>query len=194
MGRPRQFDMDSVLSGAMQAFWQHGYAATSLAELSDCTGLGSGSLYAAFGSKHALFERTLARYLEVNTEADVAVLEDAEDVPAAIEELLVGVVEAHLGDPHARGCLAVNAAIELAGREEAVTEAVRRVFTRVEDALFAALTRGQAAGTVARTANPRAQARYVLNALYGLRVLGTAATDRAPLLDAANLTLANLRP
>lgn len=186
--------MDSVLTSAMESFWEHGYAATSLTELSQCTGLGAGSLYAAFGSKHALFERTLNRYLEVNTEADVAVLEDAEDVPAAIEELLGGVVEAHVGDPHTRGCLAVNAAIELAGREEAVTETVRRVFGRVEDALTAALTRGQASGAINRMASPRAQAHYVLNAMYGLRVLGTAATDRTQLMDAAQLTLASLKP
>lgn len=185
--------MDGVLTGAMETFWRHGYASTSLADLSRSTGLGSGSLYAAFGSKHALFERTLTRYLEVNTETDVALLENAEDVPGAIEELLVGVAEAHLGNPQARGCLAVNAAIELAGREEAVTTAVRRVFSRVEEALTTALTRGQVAGSITQAASPRAQARYVLNALYGLRVLGTAG-DRGQLMDAVGLTLASLRP
>ena len=47
----RQFDESEVLEKAMRAFWAHGFEATSLRDLVDCTGLNRGSIYAAFGDK-----------------------------------------------------------------------------------------------------------------------------------------------
>lgn len=65
MGRPRNFDRDQAVEQAMHLFWQHGYDATSLAQLK--AGLGGGisapSFYAAFGSKEALFDECVQRYL-----------------------------------------------------------------------------------------------------------------------------------
>ena len=49
-GRPRAFDRDEALTRAMHLFWRKGFAATSIAELTAAMGIGSSSLYAAFGS------------------------------------------------------------------------------------------------------------------------------------------------
>jgi TetR/AcrR family transcriptional regulator, transcriptional repressor for nem operon len=192
MPRPREFDDERVLDAAMEAFWARGYAATSAQDLVDATGLGRSSLYNAFAGKHQLYERALRRYLERNTEADVALLDRPGPVKERVRELLLGVIDADLGDPQRRGCLAVNAAIELAGKDEAVTVAVRRVFARVEEALVVALERGQRDGEITGERSARALARFVLNAIYGLRVLGKAATDRAPLLDVVEATVSAL--
>lgn len=192
MPRPREFDDERVLDAAMNAFWDRGYAATSAQDLVDATGLGRSSLYNAFMGKHPLYERVLRRYLECNTEADVALLDQPGSVKERIRGLLLGVIDADLGDPQRRGCLAVNAAIELAGKDEAVTVLVRRVFARVEEALVVALDRGQRGGEITQERSARALARFVLNAIYGLRVLGKAATDRAPLLDVVDATVGAL--
>lgn len=192
MPRPREFDDERVLDAAMEMFWVRGYAATSAQDLVDATGLGRSSLYNAFAGKHQLYEQALRRYLEHNTEADVALLDQPGPVKERVRELLLGVIDADLGDPQRRGCLAVNAAIELAGKDEAVTVAVRRVFARVEEALVMALERGQRNGEIARDRSARALARFVLNAIYGLRVLGKTATDRGPLLDVVETTVSTL--
>ena len=63
MGRPRQYDPEIALDAAQMAFWSHGYAGTSVADLCAATGLKKGSLYQAFGDKHALFMQVLERYL-----------------------------------------------------------------------------------------------------------------------------------
>src|ERR1700738_2717207 len=62
MPRPRKVDEQAVLIAARATFWRDGYAATSVQDLTDATGLGTQSLYGAFSSKHDLFIRILDDY------------------------------------------------------------------------------------------------------------------------------------
>lgn len=50
-GRPKVFDRDAALDKAMKLFWQHGYEATSLADLVEATGAKAPTLYAEFTNK-----------------------------------------------------------------------------------------------------------------------------------------------
>src|SRR3569832_1778572 len=54
-GRTRAFDREAALAQAMRLFWIKGYEATSIADLTSALGVGSPSLYAAFGSKDELY-------------------------------------------------------------------------------------------------------------------------------------------
>ncbi|WP_219816748.1 TetR/AcrR family transcriptional regulator [Arthrobacter sp. ZGTC131] len=65
-GRKRAFDDQVALDTAMELFWRQGYEGTSIADLTLALGINPPSLYAAFGSKRELFERTLDRYLRTD--------------------------------------------------------------------------------------------------------------------------------
>lgn len=56
-GRPREFKDNAVIDAAMEVFWDNGYESCSTEALCNKTGLGRGSLYNAFGSKHELYEQ-----------------------------------------------------------------------------------------------------------------------------------------
>jgi len=75
-GRPRQYDPDQALAKAAQAFWKHGYAATSLDELAAATSMNRPSLYAAFGDKRDLYLKTLKRYQRQNRDRSRELLAD----------------------------------------------------------------------------------------------------------------------
>jgi AcrR family transcriptional regulator len=62
-GRPRNFDRDDALGQAMELFWANGYEGTSISGLTERMGIGTKSLYAAFGSKEQLFSEALQLYL-----------------------------------------------------------------------------------------------------------------------------------
>ena len=62
-GRPKVFDRDAALDKAMKLFWQHGYEATSLADLVEATGAKAPTLYAEFTNKEGLFRAVLDRYI-----------------------------------------------------------------------------------------------------------------------------------
>src|SRR6202142_4002425 len=63
IGRPREFDREAALAAAMLLFWRKGFAATSMNDLCDAMGIRSPSLYAAFGSKEALYLEALEHYV-----------------------------------------------------------------------------------------------------------------------------------
>ena len=58
-GRPKVFDRDAALDKAMKLFWQHGYEATSLADLVEATGAKAPTPYAEFTNKEGLFRAVL---------------------------------------------------------------------------------------------------------------------------------------
>jgi AcrR family transcriptional regulator len=62
-GRPKVFDREAALDKAMTLFWQHGYEATSLADLVEATGAKAPTLYAEFVNKEGLFRAVLDRYI-----------------------------------------------------------------------------------------------------------------------------------
>ncbi|MBB2954936.1 AcrR family transcriptional regulator [Bifidobacterium commune] len=59
MARPRNFDEDIVIQQCRQVFCTYGYAATSIDDLVEATGLKRGSLYQVFGSKRGIFLEVL---------------------------------------------------------------------------------------------------------------------------------------
>lgn len=61
-GRPRSFDRDVALDSAVRLFWQRGFEATSVRDLTEHLGIGAPSLYHAFGAKHDLYFAALDRY------------------------------------------------------------------------------------------------------------------------------------
>jgi TetR/AcrR family transcriptional regulator, copper-responsive repressor len=61
-GRPATYDADIALEAALRTFWRHGYAATSLDDLSRATQMSRPSLYLAFGNKKEIYKRSLLLY------------------------------------------------------------------------------------------------------------------------------------
>jgi TetR/AcrR family transcriptional regulator, transcriptional repressor for nem operon len=187
MARPRTFDVDHAVEQAMDLFWRKGYEATSLSDLLDELHLGRGSLYQAFGSKDELYERALNAYCARHAAGLVELLDQTDDVRAALRELLRALAAADRADPE-RGCLLVNAATERADHAPTV-EVVRTTMRRVESAIAGALERAQARGDLAPDKNPRALASFLTTFLQGLRVMGKARSTRRAVDDAVEVAL-----
>lgn len=192
MGRPREFDAAAVLDAALDVFWEKGYEATTTQDLCTRTGLGRGSLYNAFGSKHRLYEEAVRRYAETWAARQLALLAQPGNAWERLRRLMVGVIDADLADPGRRGCLALNAAAEVSGRSGAVPASLRTQFRDLEDALTDVVAAGQRAGELRADRPARQVARVVQSTYYGLRALAKVSDDRAALLDVVEGTLATL--
>lgn len=188
------FNEDDVAEAAMHVFWKKGYAATSIQDLTEGTGLSRSSLYNSFESKHGLFRHALRRY-HTQTAALVALM--ANDGPAIdrVRALLKRIVKDELGDESCSGCLVANTALELGGRDEAVTELLGEHFDVLEAALTALMQRGQQQGCIAYDKSPVALARFIVVTIQGLRVIARGQGDadqRRRLNDVVEVALAAL--
>lgn len=178
-GRPRSFDTEAAVERAMAVFWSRGYHGTALPDLLRATKLSRGSLYAAFGGKHALFLRALDRYI-----ADALARIDIELGPRqtplnGLRTYLAGYVERTSGAHGRRGCLLVATAMELAGHDPDVEDRVRGFFKAMESKLASAFSRAKTAGELAPGIAPATAARILVCFVEGLRVTGKTGPARA---------------
>src|ERR1700688_58433 len=111
MGRPREFNEVAALEAAVNCFWQHGYEATSLRDLTASMGLTAPSLYNAFGDKEELFARALERYLDRTTRDRLRRLEDTLPPKDALHRFFAEIVEHSIKDRQRKGCFLVNSAL-----------------------------------------------------------------------------------
>lgn len=176
MSRPKQFDPDTAVREAMEVFWRKGYAATTPQDLVDALGIGKGSLYNTFGSKHELFGRALRMYRDRQLTALLDTLEQRGPVKARLRAALTDLVEMDLADPDRRGCMAVNTAAELAGADQEAAELVRRMLDRTEDGFRAVVQEGQRTGEIARERDPAAVASLLTNTVVGMRLVARVST------------------
>ncbi|MGP9020691.1 TetR/AcrR family transcriptional regulator [Streptomyces sp. BR1] len=177
MGRPKQFDPETAVDQAMETFWRKGYAATTPQDLVDELGIGKGSLYNAFGSKRALFERALRRYATTQAVSLTEIIGQPGPVKERIRVALETLVELDVEDPERKGCFAVNTASELASSDPEAAAEVRRMFARTEEAFRAAIEEGQRAGEIAPDRDARALGALLLSTVVGTRVLAKTAED-----------------
>ncbi|KAA2258712.1 TetR/AcrR family transcriptional regulator [Solihabitans fulvus] len=188
MGRPKQFDPDVAVEQAMATFWRKGYASTTPQDLVAALGIGKGSLYNTFESKHALFERALRRYRDTAAAELVEMLGRPGPVKERLRAAMEAIVEFDLADPDRKGCFAVNTAAELAGVDPEATGLVARMFARTESALLAVIEEGQRSGELDPGRDAEAIASMLLAVVIGMRVLAKTADGPAQLrrtVDAA---------
>lgn len=110
-GRPRSFDRAAALRRAMEVFWTKGYDGASLSDLTAAMGINSPSLYAAFGSKEALFREAVALYGATEGTEIWTALPKAPTAREAIERFLRASAEAFTRPDKPAGCLIVLGAL-----------------------------------------------------------------------------------
>lgn len=171
MGRPRLFDLDGAVTSAMNLFWERGYGATTPAELLDAIGVGKGSFYNAFESKHALFEQALRRYGDDRVAGLGRWLTGSGPIRERMKAYLERLASPENEKALRRGCFAANTAAELGRRDPAAKKIVRGTFERMESVLEATLVEGQQRGELDCALDPKAVASLLLATLIGITVL-----------------------
>ena len=183
MARPREFDETTVLDAAMHCFWAQGYAATSVRDLAGQMGITGASLYNAFGDKRSLYRRALQHYLEHSVRDRVDRFDRLAPV-AAIAAFFDEIIERSVTDERRRGCLLVNAALEMAPYDAEFRTIVAAELEFIQAFFGRSVTAGQADGTITTVQPADALAKLLLSVLLGLRVLARSRPQRAVLQGA----------
>jgi AcrR family transcriptional regulator len=187
-GRPREFDIEQALDRAVQLFWRSGYEGTSIADLTDALGITRASLYAAFGSKEALFRRVMDRY-ESRAGAYRRAAQQAANLREAVSLLMKGPVELHGDKRNPQGCLGVQGALAVSSGAQTVRSDLATRRHRGEIGIRDRLRRAQDEGELRADSNPADLARYLSALIYGMAVLAADGASKKELKGVAHIAL-----
>lgn len=188
-GRPREFDPDLALRSAMNLFWERGYEGTKLTDLAAVMGINKPSLYAAFGSKEALFRQAVSLYDKAEGRGIEQALHAEPRVRDAIAKFLRLNLESYTDPDKPSGCMIVLAAMigspENAGTREYLAE--QRTETR--NVLRQRLERAVAKGELAEDTDCTTIADFYSTVLYGLSIRARDGASRETLLAIADCAM-----
>lgn len=139
VGRPRQFELDDVLSKTLDLFWRKGYHSTTTRDLEAELGITQSSLYHAFGSKAGLLDAVLDHYQSTVDKSLLQPLRQTSDGLGALETFFRDLGAMMAAD--SRGCLMVNLMADEAPTNPSVAARAKGHRDRVRAALRVAVNR-----------------------------------------------------
>ena len=181
-GRPRRYDPATALAKATSVFWDSGFAATSLDDLSAATGMNRPSLYGAFGDKRALYLAAVEGYRAAARAALAEALAPGRALREGFALVYAKALALYLsGESSPRGCFLIGTAATEAVLDAEVRAAFRDGLREIEAAFEARIRLARAVGELGRAAAPGALARLATAYLHTLAVRARAGEPRASL-------------
>ena len=190
MPRPRSFDEMAVLRTVMFLFWQGGFCATSMDEIENKTGVLKPSLYRCFGKKEDLFLKSYDLY-ETELLGPLMARLDEGDGRTGLKNFYQHLVARLNDDDYPKSCFSVRIASE-SPPVESIRRRVAGTAAVVEDQLYKTVRRGQLDGSITSGLDPRATARMLMSALFGITTLDSVSDDGGMLRDASMMLTAIL--
>jgi TetR/AcrR family transcriptional regulator, transcriptional repressor for nem operon len=193
MGRPISFDQAQMLETIQIQFWNTGYSGTSLDDIMKSTGLGKGSLYGTYGSKHDMYVMAFTDY------CDWAVKDYEERLQGPDEGAIIRLrkliqASAKCNPGSRRGCMLAKGTAEIAGLFPDVDKIIEKAFKAMEREILKCVRQAQHAGEIDRAADARTIAVTLLAVLRGIEALKKAGASQASLSLVANGALVLLKP
>jgi TetR/AcrR family transcriptional repressor of nem operon len=189
MVRPREFDEEKALDAAMHIFWEKGFEATSLSDLTSKMGIQRPSIYAAFGDKKQLFEAALRKYTQSHAAYVRAKLQNSSSVKEAFRAFFEEVVAEEYNGGFNRGCFCINTMVELAPHDEKF-EILTREHQMYLSAVFQeVIERGMRTGELKIGTDARALAQTLVSLLIGITVMMKSRPERSFVDHAVAVTL-----
>jgi AcrR family transcriptional regulator len=189
-GRPRSFERATALRRAMEVFWAKGYDGASLAELTAAMGINAPSLYAAFGSKEALFREAVALYGATEGTEIWTALPQAPTACEAIERFLRASALSFTRPDRPAGCLVVLGALLASDANVNVCRELRASRAGNVAALRDRLERAVAEGELPESVDGEAVATFYATVQQGMSIQARDGASRETLLAVADCAMA----
>ena len=202
MARPRSFDPDHVLHAAERQFRTSGYNGTSVDDISTATGLGRGSLYAAFDGKHGVLLQAMAGYFARLAQGPRKMLAGPDEgalerlhgylLRAAVHGVPLAADVPPAPDRAAAACFAAKMALEIGASDPEVERLAKDCSSAVVTAVAEFVRAAQRNGDIDPDANPDDLAYLLLTIIRGIDVVGAYGHSPARLTSIAESAFALL--
>ncbi|WP_429298187.1 TetR/AcrR family transcriptional regulator [Paraburkholderia sp. GAS199] len=174
----------------MLLFWRKGFHATSLRDLSDVMGIGMPSLYAAFGSKEALYVEAVDLYMQVTRSLLWRHLAERASAREAIRELLLATAkELTNEEAHPGGCMVTFATVDEDMPADVVT-AIRNARRAWLDIIHERLEVAVANGELPRSTDVDNLSRFYFAIVQSIGIQSHDGTPYSELKDIVEVAMA----
>lgn len=181
-GRPLSFDRDAALEQAMHVFWERGYEAASIADLTAAMGITPPSLYAAFGDKEKLFLEAIERYAMGPGSAGPRALKEEPTARCAIERWLHESADELTRSCHPKGCMVVMATTNCSVAAERVQGALAKRRAAAVANLKSRIQHGIDNGELPADTDAKALSNFYSTVYQGMSMQAKDGATRANLL------------
>ncbi|WP_437675911.1 TetR/AcrR family transcriptional regulator [Sorangium sp. So ce131] len=188
-GRPRCFDQEAALERAMVLFWDRGYEAASLDELSAAMGISPSSLYAAFGGKEQLFRAAVDRYLAERGSYMGRILAEEPTARGAVRRLLETAADELTRPGQPPGCMVALGGTYCSPGARPVQDLLRGYREVWHAAIQARIQRGLEDGELAPGTDAAALATFYTTLMLGMSVQARDGASRESLRAAAEAAM-----
>jgi TetR/AcrR family transcriptional repressor of nem operon len=193
MVRHREFDEEKALDDAMLLFWEKGYKATSLSDLTAKMGIQRPSLYSAFGDKEKLFEAALRKYTKLHASHIRTKLQNNLSVKEAFHTFFEDLVEEEYKESPNKGCFCINTMVELAPHDEKFEILTREHQMYLSVIFQETIVRGIRSGELESSLNAKVLAQTLVASLIGLTVLMKSRPERSFVENSVAMILSLLK-
>jgi TetR/AcrR family transcriptional repressor of nem operon len=193
MARPRKFEEKKALNDALELFWEKGFEATSITDLTKRIGINRPSLYDTFGDKRGLFLSAINAYQLNYFDKLHDILEKNGSGFRGIEAVFVGFVESTNNPAARRGCFFVNSIAELAAQDEYIASKGREFQDKISRMFAVALENGMKGGEIPLNLDVQSTAHFLTMALVGLNVVVKTVPDANFVRDSVRVVLNTLK-
>ncbi len=192
MARTKDFDEQEVLARAIEVFWLKGYNGTSMQDLVNNLGISRSSLYDTYTDKHTLFLKALEAYQQAAAARIRNIVDTTASAKETIKKLLQLATTDLLCDEQQKGCFIVNAEVEVAAHDPKVNDLVCSNDRQMEDTFYQVIQKGKDKGEIRNRQDARALARFIFNAVKGMRVTARSTADKTAFDEIITLTISVL--
>lgn len=193
MARTREFDEGQVLEAAMQLFWEKGYEATSLSDLTSRMGIQRPSIYSTFGDKKELFEAALRRYTTSRASDIRSRLQQYSSVKEAFSIFFADIITEEYEEDFSKGCFCINTMVELAPHDEKFEVLTREHQMYLAVIFQETIERGIQTGELDANTDAKSLAQALIVSLIGITVMMKSRPQRSFVDNAVAATLTLLK-
>ncbi len=187
-GRPLSFDRDEALRKAMILFWQHGYEATSLNDITTALGVKPSSVYSAFGDKKRLFLDAVGLYLSGPITSE-SIIDGADSARDAAQELLRVAAIGFTGTDTPAGCLLASSAISCSNAANDVKVELAEIRSGIEARLRTRILQSIDDKQLPYDTDAACLAAMTIAVIQGMSTLARDGATREKLLNIGNMAM-----
>lgn len=165
MARNVEFNEEAAIEKAMEVFWEKGYSAASMRDLTNAMKINSSSLYNTIGDKHALFVKCIKNYTHSHMEQAKKRAQAARSPLNAIVDLLNNSVNDIINK--ANSCMIIKTTFEIANDDEEILAILKHNGDATYQLIGSLLQKAKKEGELSADTDPAVLTDYLISLITG---------------------------